>query len=128
LAEDFLIAADRHGVDWRLLPAIAMVESSGGKYHPANNIFGWNNGNYRFESIPASIYYLAFRLSSMEYYRQKDLDGVLWTYNPIPGYSGKIKNAMRQIDPHFRQSRRVLFTPASKKNSAAAARTRHARS
>lgn len=128
LAEDFLIAADRHGVDWRLLPAIAMVESSGGKYHPLNNIFGWNNGAYQFESIPASIYYLSERLSTMDYYKDKDLDGVLWTYNPIPGYSDKIKNAMKQIDPRFKQTRHILFASDKKNSRRAAAVARHAKS
>ena len=31
LARDFVAAADRHNLDWRLLPSIAFVESSGGK-------------------------------------------------------------------------------------------------
>lgn len=30
-AADFLIAADQNALDWRLLPSISMVESSGGR-------------------------------------------------------------------------------------------------
>lgn len=113
LAEDFLIAADRFGVDWRLLPAIAMVESSGGKYHPHGNIFGWDNGLEQFPSIYASIYEIAEKLSQMRYYKDKDLDGVLWMYNPVVGYPERIKAMMRTIDPDFRANRRVMFPSAA---------------
>jgi hypothetical protein len=109
LAEDFILAADQHGLDWRLLPSIAMVESSGAKYYHNNNIFGWNNGLLRFRSIHSSIYEVARSMSSMRCYRGKDLDGVLWTYNPMPGYNGKIKTAMRAIDPDFRSTRAVMM-------------------
>ena len=30
-ADDFLIAADRNGLDWRLLPSLSIVESGGGR-------------------------------------------------------------------------------------------------
>ena len=42
-AADFLIAADQNALDWRLLPSISMVESSGGKDYRNNNVFGWNS-------------------------------------------------------------------------------------
>lgn len=109
LAEDFLRAADQHGLDWRLLPSIAMVESSGAKHYRNNNIFGWNNGRVRFRSIHSSIYEMALSMSSMRCYRGKSLDGVLWTYNPIPGYNTRIKNEMRAIDPDFRTTQQVMM-------------------
>lgn len=109
LAEDFLVAADHHGLDWRLLPSIAMVESSGAKYYKNNNIFGWDNADLRFRSIHSSIHEIARNMSSMRCYRGKDLDGILWTYNPIIGYSDRIKTAMRNIDPDFRVTRRVMM-------------------
>lgn len=126
LAQDFLIAADRYGVDWRLLPAIAMVESSGGKYHPHGNIFGWDNGLEEFSSIHTSIYEIAEKISHMRWYKDKDLDGVLWMYNPVPGYSDRIKNTMRTIDPDFRISRRVMF-PSSASRPAPTPRPRPSR-
>lgn len=109
LAQDFLIAADRFGLDWRLLPAIAMVESSGGKYHPHGNIFGWDNGLEEFPSIHASIYEISEKMSIMRWYKDRDLDGVLWMYNPVSGYGDRIKNTMKLIDPDFRVTRRVMF-------------------
>src|SRR4030042_1973257 len=43
LGNTFVEAADKHGLDWRLLPAIAFQESNLGKKAPAGtyNPFGW---------------------------------------------------------------------------------------
>jgi hypothetical protein len=109
LAEDFILAADQNGLDWRLLPSIAMVESSGAKYYINNNIFGWDNGKIRFRSVHSSIYEVALSISSMRCYRGKDLDAMLWTYNPIEGYNARIKKAIRALDPDYRPSRSVMM-------------------
>ena len=41
--KELVEAADKYGLDWRLLPAIAMLESNGGKKIPEGsyNPFGW---------------------------------------------------------------------------------------
>ena len=44
LALVFVRTADEHRLDWRLLPAISMVETSGGNHGNRNNVFGWNSG------------------------------------------------------------------------------------
>lgn len=43
LGEEFVDSADRYGLDWRLLPAIAFQESNLGKNTPkdSHNPFGW---------------------------------------------------------------------------------------
>ena len=59
---EFVAAADKHGIDWRLLPAIAFQESNLGKKIPKGsyNPFGWaiyegkSSGVY-FESWASSI-------------------------------------------------------------------------
>ena len=51
-SQAFLDAADDSGLDWRLLPSISFVESTGGKAAPYNNIFGWDNGQSRFSARP----------------------------------------------------------------------------
>lgn len=109
LAEDFLAVADRHGLDWRLLPSIAIVESSGGKYHANNNIFGWGNGATRFASIHRSIDSIASQIAQMKSYKGKDLNGFLRTYNPVGDYPSRVKKVMRALDPQFRDSRRILL-------------------
>ncbi len=56
-AQTFITEADRHGIDWRWVPAIAGVESSFGNAIPVGsyNAYGWANGAYRFQSWDHSI-------------------------------------------------------------------------
>src|SRR5215813_10833003 len=44
-AEQFLVESDQHGLDWRLLPALCVIETSGGLHvQSRNNWFGWDSG------------------------------------------------------------------------------------
>jgi len=99
LAGEFVAAADRHNLDWRLLPSIAFIESSGGKAYQNNNIFGWRNGDHRFRSVKESIETVAERLANSHYYRNKPLDRILTTYNPVPGYVERVKQVMETLGP-----------------------------
>jgi hypothetical protein len=94
---EFLDAADTNTLDWRLLPSISFVESTGGKAGKNNNIFGWNSGNTQFSSPSAGIYTVGYRLAHSDLYRDKSLDEVLATYNPDATYGRKVKSVMRQI-------------------------------
>src|SRR3989344_1375308 len=40
-AQDFIDASDKHGVDWKLVPAISGVESTFGKHSYSFNGWGW---------------------------------------------------------------------------------------
>lgn len=95
--EEFLDAADRYDLDWRLLPSIAYVESTGGKAARNNNLFGWDSGRAQFSSPTAGIHEVGYRLSHSLLYKDKDLDGVLATYNPDAEYARKVKSVMREI-------------------------------
>ena len=99
LAADFIRASDRHRLDWRLLPSLSMVESSGGKSLKNNNMFGYDNCNTRFSSLRAGIYYVAERLANASFYRDKNLDTVLRTYNPRDEYAPRVKAIMRELGP-----------------------------
>lgn len=99
-ATDFVSAADRYGLDWRLLPALALIESGGGKYYMRNNVFGWDSGRARFRSIQESIAHIASRLATMPAYKGKDLRGILRTYNPARrDYPERVLYVIRQIAP-----------------------------
>ena len=98
-AADFIVAADRQDLDWRLLPSISMIESTGGKTQRNNNMFGWANCRIRFSSTRAGIYVVADHLANASQYKEKDLDDVLWTYNPRPGYARKVKAVMQELGP-----------------------------
>jgi hypothetical protein len=98
-AGDFILAADQNDLDWRLLPSISMVESTGGKATKNNNMFGWDNANHRFVSHREGIYRVAARLRHSHFYRNKDLDGILNTYNPRKEYADRVKAVMAQLGP-----------------------------
>jgi len=95
----FLEAADSNDLDWRLLPSISFVESTGGKAAKNNNLFGWDSGRAGFASPVASIQTVGYRLSHSELYRDKDVDEILATYNPNAEYADRVKFVMRQISP-----------------------------
>jgi hypothetical protein len=96
---EFLIAADQNALDWRLLPSISIVESSGGKAARNNNVMGWGSATAKFGSVRESIHAVASRLSSSKLYRNKDLDGVLRTYNTNAEYPVRVKQIMNAIGP-----------------------------
>lgn len=93
----FLDAADDYSLDWRLLPSISFVESTGGKTAPHNNIFGWDNGRSKFASPTAAIWGVARQLGESTIYRHRSLNGLLSLYNPDPSYATKVKGVMHQI-------------------------------
>jgi hypothetical protein len=96
-ARDFLVAADQNELDWRLLPSISMIESSGGKDYRNNNVFGWASCKERFPSVRAGIHYVAAQLGKSSRYKDKDTDRKLRIYNPLPEYSQRVKAVMRAI-------------------------------
>ena len=97
LSEDFLWAADRHDLDWRLLPSISVVESGGGLDAHNNNLFGWDGGRASYRSVRSGIHEVADRLANSKLYRNKDLDDMLRTYNPNANYPQAVKSVMRRI-------------------------------
>lgn len=99
LAAEFLEAADENGLDWRLLPTIAMVESGGGRYHTKNNVFGWDSCRQGFPSVREGIHTVASRLANSKLYRGKDLNGILRTYNRRKAYADTVLALMKTLGP-----------------------------
>jgi hypothetical protein len=98
-AADFLIAADQNALDWRLLPSISIIESSGGKDYQNNNVFGWDSCRQGFSSVRDGIHFVAAQLARSKRYRNKSLEMKLQTYNPNPDYPHKVKAVMRALAP-----------------------------
>lgn len=98
-AEDFVVAADQNNLDWRLLPSLSMVESTGGKLTRNNNMFGWDNCDTAFRSTREGIYKVAARLANSHLYRGKNVDRMLKTYNPRIEYGAAVKVVMAQLGP-----------------------------
>jgi len=98
-AVEFLLAADHHDLDWRLLPSIAMVETGAGKYAHNNNILGWANGRIDFPTEEVGIHRVAERLANSKLYKNKDLAGILRTYNTGQQYPRAVRSFMNALGP-----------------------------
>ena len=100
----FVKAADSCGMDWRLLPAIAMQESSGGKHMQYNNPFGWGGAQIPFESIDEAIMNVGWNLcgnnvSTTKWYSTTSTYEKLHWYNGTvqPTYPNEVMWIMDQI-------------------------------
>jgi hypothetical protein len=96
-AVDFLIVADEFALDWRLLPSLSFIESTGGKAGANNNLFGWDSGRAHFPSPSDAIHSVGHHLAQDVAYRSKSLDQILAAYNPNRDYGAKVKSVMRRI-------------------------------
>jgi hypothetical protein len=99
IASQFLRVSDQHRLDWRLLPSLAMVESEGGLTAQSNNLFGWECGRARFESMEAAVHTVGSRLAKSPLYRNKSLDAQLTTFNPVGQYAEAVKRMMHRLSP-----------------------------
>ncbi len=99
------IEADKNGIDWRLIPAIAIRESSGGKNACDNNPFGWDSCKTNFKSTDEAIEIVAWNLGgnnpkTKKYYEIDDTRHKLHHYNGtvVRRYEDQVLNIMDQID------------------------------
>lgn len=108
-AEHFVTAANRYGIDWRLVAAIGFIESTGGKFACSTadySAFGWGSCKINFDSYEESIDIISMNLAghnpnTARYYGGKDLRGILESYNPphiVPNYADKVIRQMEIID------------------------------
>lgn len=106
--ETFVKVADKYNLDYRLLPAIAMRESTGGKfacpYGNDANVFGWHSCKTKFTSYEESIdkvgAHLAGEIKSTKgYYGNKTVWNKLRTYNSvIKPYPDQVIAIMNKIE------------------------------
>jgi hypothetical protein len=94
---DYLRAADTYHLDYRLLPAISVVESTCGFYPRSNNRWGWTSAR-GFSTVRAGIDFIAGRLAASNFYKDKTTDGKLLIYNPSPQYARLVKRLMAEIE------------------------------
>lgn len=100
----FVRVADKYGLDWRLLPAIAIRESSGGKQMCGNNPFGWASCRTDFDSVQEAIEYVGINLGgenprTAPYYKNKTTREKLWSYNGTvnPKYPDEVLAIMEKL-------------------------------
>jgi hypothetical protein len=95
---DYLRAADSHALDYRILPAISLVESTCGAFEKMNNRWGWDSAQSGFPSVPAGIEFITTQLADRPPYKGKTLKEKLFTYNPYPQYVRQVERLMQQIE------------------------------
>ena len=95
----YLQAADANSLDYRLLPAISVRESTCGQHDRLNNRWGWDFPFTGFSSVPQGIEFIAHRLAQSRIYRGLPLDDKLETYNPRRSYVRQVEHLMQEIDP-----------------------------
>lgn len=101
-----VLEAEKYGVDWRLAPALAMRETTGGKFACHNNPYGWGSCKIKFESFDQAIETVIMNLGghnprTARYYKGKTVRGILETYNPpsvVPTYADEVLAIMNKID------------------------------
>ncbi|MEA4910800.1 hypothetical protein SDC9_33203 [bioreactor metagenome] len=94
---EFVKAAEKYDLPYNFLAAIAVQESTGGKFCKNNNPFGWGGGKIRFSDFSEAIDVVSDKLANHKYYQGKNLDGKLLIYNSNPEYKQKILWIMEQI-------------------------------
>ena len=103
-----VLEAEKNDLDWRLLPAIAVRESTGGKFdcqNVWNNPFGWGSCKIGFNSVDETIATLAFYFcgnnpQTARYYNDKNTKQILRAYNPpsiVPRYAEQVISIMDSI-------------------------------
>lgn len=105
-AQTYVKYADEYGVDWKLLPAIAGLESTFGKFMmPGSyNAYGWGGGHIYFESWEDGI--RSINKALKRNYIDRGADNV-WTIGPIyaesPTWSVRVNIFMEQINEEYRK-------------------------
>ncbi len=101
-AEDFVFYADNYDLDYRMVPAIAGVESTFGKRIPRNsyNAYGWANGEYKFSSWEDSIEHVSMTLKTKYIERgASSISRIAKRYAPpSTTWGGNVKFFMKKID------------------------------
>ena len=102
--------ANNNDIDWRLLPAISVRESSGGKHDCSktkNNPFGWGSCRIGFKTLDQAIETVAQNLGgnnpgTASHYDNKTTKQILHSYNPpsiVPRYAEQVISIMNDIGP-----------------------------
>lgn len=100
--------AEKNGLDWRLVAAISVRESTGGKFECVrvpNNAFGWGSCKIGFKSNDEAIETVARNLGGNNprtayHYSNKTTMGILRAYNPpsiVPLYAEQVVSIMDAI-------------------------------
>jgi hypothetical protein len=94
--------SDKNRLDWRLLVAISIRETSGGKHMCRKfNAFGWGSCKIEFSSHEEAIETIAYKLSNLPCYKGATTEHKLYHYNGtvIKTYPKEVIKIMNTIKP-----------------------------
>ena len=102
----FVLVAEKYGLDWSLLPAIGIRESSGGKAACGHNPFGWGSCKlHNFGSYEQAIEALGKNLGggnpkTARYYAGNSTKEKLYYYNGtvLPEYPDEVIAIMKKVE------------------------------
>lgn len=101
---NFVLISEKYGLDWRLLPAVAVRESSGGKAACYNNPFGWGSCKIKFNSYREAMESVGknlggANLGTSRYYAGKTSKEKLYYYNGtvVASYPDEVLDIMSKI-------------------------------
>ncbi len=104
-ARYIVIMANKFGIDYRLVPAISIIESSGGlKLYRRYNAWGWGGASgFTFENWEHSIYVVSKGLSGYYSMGLNTPERMAPRYNPhTPNeWGAKVRMVMNQIGPEL---------------------------
>lgn len=117
-----VIEAEKNGLDWRLLAAIAVRESTGGKFACKTvgyNSFGWGSCKLGFNSNEEAIETVGRNLGgnhskTAHHYANKTTKEILRAYNPpsvVPRYAEQVISIMNAIGDEEVEVAEQLITP-----------------
>ncbi|MEX0621630.1 MAG: hypothetical protein WD187_01360 [Candidatus Woykebacteria bacterium] len=102
-SKNLVAIADKYNLDWRLLPAIAGVESTFGQFVPAGsyNAYGWHNGKFYFRSWEDASTSVAKGINEKWGYMGKITH---WKIGPFyaenPRWASRVERYMKLISYH----------------------------
>jgi len=105
-----VIEAEKNNIDWRLIPALAMRESTGGKFackKATFSPFGYGSCKLNFDSYDHAIEVVARSIGgnnpkTASHYKDKTTEEKLKSYNPpsvVRNYADQVMAIMDEISP-----------------------------
>jgi hypothetical protein len=98
--------ADKYEVDWKLLPAIAGLESSFGKAQlpDSNNSYGWGGGRIYFKSVDEGIETVLSGLKNRYISRgATTVETIAPIYSESHTWAPRVRRFMNEIDAEYQK-------------------------
>lgn len=108
-AHSYVALADKHGLDWKLLPSIAGLESSFGKHQlpGSHNSYGWGGGHIYFKSVEHGIDTVMNGLEKRYVARgATTVEKIAPIYSESPTWAPRVRIFMNQIESEYNKLNR----------------------